>query len=281
MTAAGASRTSGLAPRGMSALLVVSVLSLDGCATRRLPLPSGPGTPFPDYASAFDEASRRCRDVRSLTAELAVSGRVGTRRLRGRVLAGLARPSSVRLEGVAPFGPPAFILTATDDRSTLLLPRDDRVLQDAPPAAIIEALAGVSLPPDDLRALLAGCLVADLTPIGGRRFGSQWAAVDFGGRETAYLQLVDDKWRIVAAEHGPLHIEYADQVAGQPATVRLRTPTSELTLKLSQLDLNVAMEPGAFTLPIPPRAVPMTLEELRDAGPLGTAAKDRKGSDRP
>jgi len=41
-----------------------------------------------------------------------MSGRAGRQKVRGRVVAGFARPASMRLEGVAPFGPPAFILVA-------------------------------------------------------------------------------------------------------------------------------------------------------------------------
>ena len=43
-------------------------------------------------------------------AELGLAGRAGSQRLRGRVVAGFERPASMRLEGVAPFGPPAFTI---------------------------------------------------------------------------------------------------------------------------------------------------------------------------
>jgi hypothetical protein len=46
-------------------------------------------------------------------------------------VSGFERPGSLRLEGVAPFGSPAFILAARAGRATLLLPRDNRVLSGA------------------------------------------------------------------------------------------------------------------------------------------------------
>ena len=78
---------------------------------------------MPAFESAFDDATAACRAVRTLAAELSFSGRAGGARVRGRVLVGLSRPSAVRLEGLAPFGPPGFIFVAQADRTALLLPR--------------------------------------------------------------------------------------------------------------------------------------------------------------
>ena len=80
-------------------------------------------------------------------------------RLRGRVIAGFERPASMRLEGVAPFGPPAFILVARGGDATLLLPRDERVVRGASPEDVLGALTGVALAPADLLAVLTGCVV--------------------------------------------------------------------------------------------------------------------------
>ena len=123
-------------------------------------LPSGPGTPRTDALPLFESATAACRAVRTLTAELTLSGRTGQQKIRGHVLAGLA-PGALRLEGVAPFGAPAFILAAENGRGTLLLARDRRVLQSAPPAEILQALVGVSLSPDDLLKGQATLLHAD------------------------------------------------------------------------------------------------------------------------
>ncbi len=118
---------------------------LTACGPRRIALPAGPGTPLPDYAAAFSSArgGMRRRSER-LQAELALSGRAAGQRMRGRVHAGLI-PGALRLEGVAPFGSPVFILVAEGVRGTLLLLRDRRVLEDAPPEEILNALVGIRL----------------------------------------------------------------------------------------------------------------------------------------
>ena len=73
---------------------------------------------------------------------------------------GVAAPASARLEAVAPFGPPLFIFAATDDDATLLLPRDERVLEHGRPAEVLDAVAGVPLerrrPARDADRLRAG-----------------------------------------------------------------------------------------------------------------------------
>ena len=45
--------------------------------------------------------------------------------------------------------------------------------------------------------------------------------------------------------------------------------TAEIRLRLSQVEVNPQLAPEAFEVQIPPEATPLTIEELRDAGPLG------------
>src|SRR5215210_713880 len=116
------------------------------CAPPSRPsLPSGAGTPFPGFATAYEQATVECAGVRTITAELVLSGKAGDTKLRGRINAGFAAPGDMVLEGLAPFGKPAFVLSARAEDATLVLPRDERVLRGAPASAIVEALAGVAL----------------------------------------------------------------------------------------------------------------------------------------
>ncbi len=135
-----------------------------GCAHPRLALPTDQGAPLPDFKTIHAQLSSPCTGVRTLTAELALSGRAGRQKLRGRVVAGFARPASMRLEGVAPFGPPAFILASRPEMTVLLLPRESRVLRGAPAEDILGALTGVTLGPADLLAILTGCVVPSPQP---------------------------------------------------------------------------------------------------------------------
>jgi hypothetical protein len=258
-------------------LAAVVVGLLAACGPAPLELPAGPGASFPDYRTARDEASASCAGVRTWTAEIGLSGRAGRVRLRGRVAAGLARPDSVRLEGMAPFGQPLFILVARGGDATLLLPRDRRVMRGEPAAAILEALTGVAIGADALRAVLTGC-VAEADATGGRAYADGRHAVDLGMSATVYLRQASGHWRIEAGSLPGLAIQYGDFDGARPRRVRLRAqptsleqgPAADLTLTIAQADINVELPEQAFTVRVPADATPLTLDELRDAGPLGT-----------
>jgi hypothetical protein len=217
-----------------------------------------------------------------------LSGQVGQQRLRGHVLAGFA-PGALRLEAVAPFGSPAFILTADGSRGTLLLPRDRRVLEGTPPEDILNALIGVPLGPDDLRAALSGCLKAAANPTSGREYGPDWMSVDVGSRDAAaeaatlYLHHVEGPsggWRIVAGRYAGLDIEYPRFAAAHPSQIVIRSqeavgggpprPTVALTISLTQVEVNGDLPRDQLVaVSIPPGFQPITLTELRQSGPLG------------
>ena len=210
--------------------------------------------------------------MRTLAAELRLSGRAGNVRVRGRVLAGLADPGAVRLEGVAPFGPPAFILVARPGRAALVLPRESRALVGPPPADMVHALAGVSLTPDDLRHVLSGCVPETVRPVGGRRYGPDWSVIDTNDGGMIYVRRIDDASRIVAVRRGGLLSEYDELAERVPGRVRLTStsPASsvELTVTVSQVRINTTLDAAVFAIEIPPDAVPLTLDELRARGPL-------------
>ncbi|HEV8212153.1 MAG TPA: hypothetical protein VGP77_18650, partial [Vicinamibacterales bacterium] len=178
----------------------VASLAALACGPTRLTLPTDAGSPLPDFQSVHDRVSTACRAARTLTAEVALSGHAGKTKLRGRVVAGFERPASMRLEGVAPFGPPAFILVARAGEATLLLPRDERVVRGASPEDVLGALTGVALAPADLHAVLTGCVVPDPVPRGGRVHANGWASIDLDGNATLYLARVNGAWQPRAAK---------------------------------------------------------------------------------
>lgn len=253
--------------------VILAAVAVSGCAPKAPALPSGPGTPFSDYTAAYEQATAGCRDIKTITASMAMSGKAGTTKLRGRIDAGFASPGRLRLEGIPPFGKPVFVLVADGPRATLVLTRDDRVLRDAPADRIVEALAGVPLGADALRTLVSGCGLASAAPAEGRAYPNGWAAVS-SGDATTYLRRAGDRWQIAAATRGPVTATYADYVNGRPSTIRVRAQsggrtTADLALRLSDVETNTTLDPRTFIADLPAHPVPMTLDELRRAGPLG------------
>ncbi len=260
-------------------LLAFCVFLVAACSPRTTRLPTGVGTPLADYAAIHAEVTRACAGVRTLTAELALSGRAGDQKVRGRALAGFESPDAMRLEGLAPFGAPAFILVARGGAATLLLPRDDRVLEGAAAAEILGALTGVSLAPGDLQAILTGCVSPAPIAVNGAQHGAEWRSIELRDGATLYLRRLGGAWQLRAAVRGAWRIEYAAFSGAFPRSVRLmrsEAPTVDMTADISQLETNVPVDPAAFAVDVPRDALPITLDELRDAGPLrGTDARSR------
>jgi hypothetical protein len=254
-------------PRIAILLLTVTVAA---CAARVPPRPAGDAAPDPTATAAFTTATQPCAGLRTMTAELRLSGRAGDEKLRGTLLTGLAAPASVRFEAVAPFGQPVFILAGRDNRATLLLPREDRVLADAPVADLLERLTGLALTARDLRLILSGCLVERAAPADPRAWPSGWQAVTVGQGITAYLRRVNGVPAIVAADHGSWRVDYADHQGGWPRRVRIRSQdaTIDLTAAVGQLEINTEIVDRAFAVEVPPDATPMTLDHLRSVAPL-------------
>ena len=260
------------------------------CATvAPLTLPAGPWAAEPGGADLLARATSACRGVRTLTAEIAIRGQVGSQKIRGRVIAGFERGGSARLEAPAPFGAPVFVLSARANRATLWLPRDGRIVRDAPVEDVLEAIAGLRRSSDDLLGLLAGCLAgtAPAASGGAERGPSGWMRVPLQDAAVAFLRFDKSAWRLAAGYRGATATEPAWQVAYEgftsafPDVVRIsRTPgpapqpgvQSTLNLQVSQRETNVDIDARAFDPLAAPGATPMTLDELRQAGPLADRA---------
>jgi hypothetical protein len=238
-------------------------------------MPAGAGTPVPraEAEAALLEATRRCRDVQVLTAEWRLSGRAGATRLGGTILAGLTAAGQIRLEATAPFGALAFVL-AGDAGDATLVTRDNRVLT-APAERIVEALIGVTFDPASLLHLFAGCGTPETAVEDAARYPSLLAVRTTGGR--TFLEATPGGWRLAAVERNDLLVDYRyddARAAGWPAELRLRSlagraPALAFSVRQSQVEVDVPLPASAFTPVVPPAATPLTLEDLRAAGPLG------------
>lgn len=257
----------------MAGRVALVVLLTAGCAARVFTPPTDTGMPLPDLAAVQEQVFRSCRGVRTLQAELRLGGRAGGQSLAGaRVHAGFDRPASMRLEGVRPFGGPEFILTTRGEAGTLLLPRAERVVRGERAEAILGALTGVALAPADLLSVLTGCVVPSPAASAGRVHRNRVASLDLAAGATIYLRRSAGVWAPVAARRDGWTIEYPSMQGSFPGVVRLRStatgPAVDLTVTLSQIETNADIAPEAFDLPVPAGATPMTLDELREAGPL-------------
>lgn len=248
-------------------LLALASLGAAACASRDIRLPSGGGTPLPDPATAFHSVTAQCAGLRTLTAEVGLSGRAAGERLRGRLVAGFADPDAMRVEAVAPFGAPVFVIVSKAGVATLLLPRESAALEGEAPGTVVEALTGVRLTPQDLRALLTGCLsAAEVT--GGTAFTGGWASLRFADGSVMHLRKHGARWTVHGGERAGWRVEYPAWTGTFPATVRLRSGDADLRLDVRQVEANVTIDDAAFTVAIPAGTRRITLADIRRAGTL-------------
>ena len=216
-----------------------------------------------------------------MTTEIGLSGRVGDEPLRSiRVIAGFEQPSSIHLQGVAPFGGPIFLLAGRAGSATLLLPRDERIIRNAAPEVILGALTGLALDPADLLAVFTGCVVPAPRATAGRLHSGGFASIDVesadpttrGRTATVYLRRSGSQWQLRAATRERWQIEYTPGTSSFPQLVKLISTSPDLRVglnaALSQVETNQAVDPKAFIVEDQKDLMPMTIEELRQAGPL-------------
>jgi hypothetical protein len=267
----------------LRALLSIGAVLTSACGPAVMRLPAGPGAPASDGALVLSRATSACRAVRTFTAELGVTGSVASHRIRGRVLAGAAVPASLRLEAPAPFGAPVFIFVATGEDATLVLPRDDRMLEHGRPEAVLEAMAGVPLGAAQLFSILTGCPTGPVDAAQAREIGETWRVIPgVGGGDDLYLHREDSSnWHLVALLQGggpgrSFRADFHGFERDLPSVVRMTSTTAgrsssfDLIVTLSQIELNVPLPADAFHVRVPESAKPITVEELRETGLLGT-----------
>lgn len=245
------------------------VIVAAACAPRvMVSLPAGTGTADPTALERYAQATERCRGVDTWSAELRVAGTVRNRNLRLRVLAGTTAQGRLRLEGVAPFGAPVFVLVASGQTASLLLPRERRVLQGVPTGELLDALIGLDLAAEDLHGVLTTCGGQTGVPADGMRVANGWQTVQVGAGHTVFLRENGGGIRVAAARLGGLTVGYVPTSRGAPPEIRLiggAAPGGAVRLVLtpSQVEQNTPIPAEAFTLDVPPDTTPMTLQELR------------------
>jgi hypothetical protein len=255
------------------ALATLASISSQACAPKVVvSLPTGAMRADAAAEAVFAESRSRCQAIHSWSAELSAAGRVRGHTVRTRVLAGTTDRGDLRLEAVAPFGAPFFVLVAAAERASLLFPREGRVLRDAAAFQVLDAMIGLELSAADLHALLTGCGVSQPRPGNGRAIGREWRAVDVADSQTIFFRETAGTWRLEAARLGALTVGYAGFEGTTPREILLVADERNggtgvrLRLQLSQVEENAALPHEAFEITVPPDARPLTVAELRERG---------------
>ena len=251
------------------------------CSARAaLTLPTGAGVPAPHAQAAWAEASTTCRALSSYRAEFGLTGQVGSQRIRGlasaRLNAALTREGSIGLEAEVS-GQSVFRLGGTAQSAVLLVRNPNRVVT-APPDEILDALIGVRLGPERLLRVFGGCVSAEEEIV---RAADHGRFTEIATRDARmFLEQQAARWRVRAGHLGDIAIEVHRFRGDLPDRIVVRStrtagPTVVLDLRIRQALSNTDVPAAAFHVSVPPDARTITIEELRDSGPLVSDAASR------
>jgi hypothetical protein len=117
---------------------------------------------------------------------------------------------------------------------------------------------------------LSGCVGAAADAATGRRRGPDWISVDLASGGTIYLRRRNGARRIVAGRYGGLEIDYLAFQGRSPSQVVLAEDGPQPRARAGPVEVNGGSCPRpARRRGDAPGLSPLTLEELREAGPLG------------
>ena len=219
-------------------------------------VPSGASVSVSDHEAIWRELSSSCRRVESADLVVMFRGFSGERSFRRtRARAAVKRPGFMRLEGMAPFGAPAFILIANPQDATLLLPRERQVVSDASASELLYSLSGLSLEPDDVQALLTGCVTQNGVSLSARTYGDDWIAIELSDGAIVYSRRTEMTPTISMGTVGDLVVEYSEHIRGLPRRLRIQSGASmmptDLTIELTQVNVNTVINPEVFEVSVP------------------------------
>lgn len=256
-------------PRILPALLLAVIAA---CAPKvRLDLPPGAGTPIRDLSAAERDARASCQSHDAVTADLRLSGRIDGERVRGTLQVGVTR-DAMRLEGLAPFGAPVFVLAAQPGDALLLLPRETAVARGTSATELLDAVVGVALSSSDLLAIVSGCGLADWKVTGGSTFGGTWTRLDLDQDRALWLRASGNgPPLLMAAEDDRWRIEYTRATAGWPTAIRLRrsrqtgegVPQTDAVFAVDSPEALAGLPEGALRVEVPQGARQLSLADLR------------------
>lgn len=253
--------------RSIFACLLLS----SACATRVFVPPAAPVTPDPNAAAIWSEVTTRCRDTQRYVAGMRVNGWAGANRERlapPTMHGAVTRTDDIYLEIPVPGGP-VLQMAGRGGEVTVLLPRDRRAMRGAT-REIVAALTGLDWGPRELLDVLTGCVAPTAGNVSGGRTG-RLLHVRLSPSADAWLRESSGRWQLHAARVDGWLLEYRRHDVFWPAEIRVTasSPTPlDLTFTLTTQQANIDVPDTAFALAVPGDYTPLTLEELRAAGPL-------------
>ena len=280
--------------RAAAGLAALALLGASCAGRAAFVAPRGPGVPAPDAGTVWSTLAASCRSTTSYRSEFALTGQIGDRRIRGlasaKLFAALASSGNIGLEA-AVSGQLLFRLGGAADKAVLLL-RDQNRVATARPDQILEALIGIPVSSARLLAIVTGC-VTTVEPV-ERAVRHEGLLEIVTADANVFLAPAASGWQVRAGRFGAslgagsstalgaseVLVDYGTFVDGLPRDIRITSSSGAkaavlLNLRVQAVQTNVDLDPSLFRVTIPEGAATISLDELRQAGPLAEDAVSR------
>ena len=258
------------ATRFLLVLLGLVVLSGSSACSRR-PVATGPAVPLPNEEAVrlLDDLESSQQSIVRYQAVLKVRGEGPEGRFSATELVVFERPGRVRVELLATFGASRWIAVTDGGEITVLFPRSREYLQESAVEDVVSALLGIRLRPEEVMAILAGSglPLGEANPARAERVGERVRVVLSGEPPDGPDERVDiERGQVREAVGSRYRVVYPTdwKQMGRtaPERIELASDQIEISLTVEDLDINVRLDPEAFTISIPEGAARLGVAEI-------------------
>ena len=256
--------------RFLLVLLGLVVLSGSSACSRR-PVATGPAVPLPNEEAVrlLDDLESSQQSIVRYQAVLKVRGEGPEGRFSATELVVFERPGRVRVELLATFGASRWIAVTDGGEITVLFPRSREYLQESAVEDVVSALLGIRLRPEEVMAILAGSglPLGEANPARAERVGEGVRVVLSGELPDGPDERVDiERGQVREAVGSRYRVVYPTdwKQMGRtaPERIELASDQIEISLTVEDLDINVRLDPEAFTISIPEGAARLGVAEI-------------------
>ncbi|HEX9722868.1 MAG TPA: hypothetical protein VGC53_01150 [Vicinamibacteria bacterium] len=262
--------TTRCSPRWILVLLGLAVLfESNACSRRRVA--TGPALPVPaeEAARLLDVLESDQQAIARYQAVLKVRGEGPEGRFSVTELAVFERPDRVRVELLATFGGSRWIAVTDRGEITVLFPRSREYLRESAVEDVVSALLGIRLRPEDVMSVLAGSglPLGDAEPARAERIGERVRIVLGSDGPDARVESVDiERGQVREAVGSQYRVSYPtdwkEQGRTAPNQIEIESDRVRASLTVEALDVNVKLDPEAFTISVPEGAARLGVAEI-------------------
>lgn len=243
------------------------LLAASACSRRPVVAPAPIPLPSQEAERLLGELEKAQQSTARYQAILNVRGEGPEGRFRATEIVVFERPDRIRFELLATFGSSRWIAVTEEGQITVLFPRSREYLRESASEDVVSALLGVRLSPDDVMAILAGSglPLSGAEPARAERIGERVHIV-LSSQDSDGASLEVEQGQVREAEGPHYRVRYPtdwkENGRTAPEQIEIASDRIEATLTVEELDINIQLDPEAFTIDLPEGATRLGVAQI-------------------